>query len=191
MLRWLSHLICQRLVKSFAIEPPCTTFSIMRRPRLRSRQRPLGFNTSDAFTRNGNFLACRAGQACRLAARYRVAALWETPFSSYMRHLPAWKAVSRLPHSSEIRCDSCRFGSPHLKSFRFLLVNADPRPLMLRCQCTSKHLQIAGSYTKESAVYVDALASTIASVLVNSSLVMDAVIEEENSLKVGGLRTSW
>lgn len=187
VLRWISHLICQRLVKSFAIEPPCTTFSIMRRPRLRSRQQPLGFNTGDAYTRNGNFLACRAGQACRLAARYRVAALWETPFSSYMRHLPAWKAVSRLPHSSEIRCDSCRFGSPHLKSFRFLLVNADPRPLMLRCQCTSKHLQIAGSYTKESAVYVDALASTIASVLVNSSLVMDAVIEEENSLRVGGL----
>lgn len=55
---------------------------------------------------------------------------------------------------------------------------------MLRCQCTSKHLQIAGTYTKESAVYVDALA---ASVLVDSSRMMDAVIEEEDSLKVGGL----
>ena len=55
VLRWISHLVCQRLIKSFAIEPPCTTFSIMRRPRLRSRERPLGFNARDPTTANGNF----------------------------------------------------------------------------------------------------------------------------------------
>lgn len=65
VLRWLSHPICQRLVKSFAIEPPCTTFSIMRRPRLRSRQQPLGFST-EQFS---------GLQIWSSSARYRVTAL--------------------------------------------------------------------------------------------------------------------
>ena len=187
VLRWLAHLICNRLVKCFAIEPPCTTFSIMRRPRLRSRFCPLGFQVDDPHTANGNMLACRAGQTCFLAARYKVTALWETPFSSYMRHLPAWKAVSRLPQTAEVRCDSCRFGSPHLKSFRFLCIHANPRPLMLRCTCVGKHVQIQGSYTKESAVYVDGLARALASVLVESARAIDRSEEEELALEVRGL----
>ena len=187
VLRWLAHLICNRLVKCFAIEPPCTTFSIMRRPRLRSRFCPLGFQVDDPHTANGNMLACRAGQTCFLAARYKVTALWETPFSSYMRHLPAWKAVSRLPQTAEVRCDSCRFGSPHLKSFRFLCIHANPRPLMLRCTCVGKHVQIQGSYTKESAVYVDDLARALASVLVESARAIDRSEEEELALEVRGL----
>ena len=187
VLRWLAHLISNRLVKCFAIEPPCTTFSIMRRPRLRSQWFPLGFQVTDPQTANGNILACRSGQTCFLAARYKVTAIWETPFSSYMRHLPAWKAVSKLPQASEIRCDSCRFGSPHLKSFRFLCINADPRPLMLRCNCKGKHVQIQGSITKESAVYVDDLASTLASVLVRSAKAIDASEEEGLALEVRGL----
>ena len=108
-------------------------------------------------------------------------------FSSYMRHLPAWKTVTSLPYADEIRTDSCRFGSPHLKSFRFLCIHMDPRPLMLRCRCSTRHLQIAGTYTKESAVYVDALAETIASVLVSSVRIIDELIEDEEWPKVKGL----
>ena len=184
---WLSFLIVNRLVKSFAVEPPCTTFSIMRRPRLRSGQKPLGFQPSDPSTHTGNLLACRSGQPCHLAARYNVTALWETPFSSYMRSLPAWRSVAKLPQSAEIRCDSCRFGSPHLKSFRFLIINADPRPLMRRCKCVGRHVQIQGSLTKGSAVYVDELAQTMAQVLLDGSRVVDAHLLDEDQLKVSGL----
>ena len=122
-----------------------------------------------------------------IASDANVVGLWETPFSSYMKHLPAWKAVKRKPNASECRCDSCRFDSPHLKSFRFLTVNADARPLALRCVCRGKHLRIEGSLTKDSAVYTDALASCIASVLVRSAQAIDRLLALEDSLESGGL----
>ena len=187
VMRWLSFLVSERRIKCFAIEPPCTTFSIMRRPRLRSQQVPLGFDPDNPQTSLGNLLACRSGQVMYIASDANVVGLWETPFSSYMKHLPAWKAVKRKPNASECRCDSCRFDSPHLKSFRFPTVNADARPLALRCVCRGKHLRIEGSLTKDSAVYTDALASCIASVLVRSAQAIDRRLALEDSLESGGL----
>ena len=145
---WLSYLVAERRIKCFAIEPPCTTFSIMRRPRLRSASFPFGFRPCDSATSIGNVLAFRSGQLMYMAHRNAVVGLWETPFSSYMRHLRCWKIVAGLENAKEIRTDSCRFGSPHLKSFRFLCVHFDPQPLQLRCRCSSKHVQISGSLTK-------------------------------------------
>ena len=187
VMRWLSFLVSERRIKCFAVEPPCTTFSIMRRPRLRSREQPLGFSPSDPTTQLGNSLACRSGQLMYIASDSLVAGLWETPFSSYMRHLPAWKTVGKLHSTSEVRCDSCRFGSPHLKSFRFLTVNADSRPLARRCRCVSKHVKIEGSLTKDSAVYTDQLASCIASVLVSAAQTIDDLLAFQDSLKTDGL----
>ena len=187
VMRWLSFLVCERRIKCFAIEPPCTTFSIMRRPRLRSREHPLGFNSRCPKTFLGNTLACRSGQLMYIAADSNVVGLWETPFSSYMKHLPAWKAVLRKSNALEVRCDSCRFGSPHQKSFRFLTVNADARPLARRCVCVERHLKIEGALTKDSAVYTDSLASQIASVLVQSAQAIDRRLSREDSLDSAGL----
>ncbi len=187
VMRWLSFLVRERRIKCFAVEPPCTTFSIMRRPRLRSQQRPLGFDSADPKTLLGNSLACRSGQLMYIASDSDVAGLWETPFSSYMRHIPAWGVVRRKSSASEVRCDSCRFGSPHLKSFRFLTVNVDARPLARRCVCEGKHLRIEGSLTKDSAVYTDSLASCIASVLVSAARRIDRRLAHEDSLEVRGL----
>ena len=183
VMRWLSFLVKERRIKCFAIAPPCATFSIMPRPRLRSQQVPLGFDPSNP----GNLLACRSGQVMYIASEADVVGLWEILFSSYMKHLPAWKAVRRKPNASECRCDSCRFDSPHLKSFRFLTVNADARPLAQRCVCRGKHLRIEGSLTKDSAVYTDALASCIASVLVKSAQAIDRRLAHEDSLESSGL----
>ena len=185
VMRWLSHLISNRLIRCFAVEPPCTSFSIMRRPRLRSQQFPFGFSTGDYGTKVGNELAHRAGQNCHLAANYGVVALWETPFSSYMRHLPIWKIVSSLPEAEEFRSDSCSFGSPHLKSFRFLCVNASTSRLRKRCQCSEKHVQIQGSLTKGSAVYVDGLAEAMALMFIDSVALLDAAAEQDFGTSVG------
>ena len=187
VMRWLSFLVKERRIKCFAIEPPCTTFSIMRRPRLRSQQVPLGFDPSNPKTSLGNLLARRSGQVMYIASEADVVGLWEILFSSYMKHLPAWKAVRRKPNASECRCDSCRFDSPHLESFRFLTVNADARPLAQRCVCRGKHLRIEGSLTKDSAVYTDALASCIASVLAKPAQAIDRRLAHEDSLESSGL----
>ena len=68
-----------------------------------------------------------------------------------------------------------------------MTVNADARPLAQRCVCRGKHLRIEGSLTKDSAVYTDALASCIASVLVKSAQAIDRRLAHEDSLESSGL----
>lgn len=86
----------------------------------------------------------------------------ETPYSSLLKHLPFWKSAAALPCVQQTRVDSCRFGSPHLKSFRMLCAHVSPDRIARRCQCSGPHLQVQGRYTKGSATYTDQLAAAIA-----------------------------
>ena len=160
--RWITHLLASGSLKAVAAEPPCTTFSIMRRPRLRSASLPHGYNPSEEKTALGNTLAHRAFQLLAVADRFDAVGVMENPFSSYMRHLPSWQAIKELASAQEVRCDSCRFGSEHLKPFRFLGVNIDLSPVALRCVCTERHVQVQGALTKQSAIYTDDLAAALA-----------------------------
>ena len=162
VLCWITYLVSERLILAIVLEPPCTTFSIIRRPALRSKTVPFGFQPLEEKTQTGNQLANRACQILRIAAVNGVAGLLETPYSSLLKHMPAWKAVAAMSCSSVVRVDSCRFQSPHLKSFRMLLVHAIPVEIDKRCICTGPHLQVQGKYTKASATYTDALADAIA-----------------------------
>ena len=186
LMRWLSHLISNQYICGFMIEPPCTTFSIMRRPPLRSRERPFGFDTSHEQTRVGTVLAQRGFQSLALGIRWKVAGLLETPFSSKLRYLPSWQSVEDAPCSSWCRTDSCRFGSPHLKSFRFLAVHVNLDPLRVRCQCQTRHLQVQGKYTKKSAVYTDALAERLAEVLHKAMIAISESRAQDELIDVKG-----
>ena len=186
VMRWLSHLIVARLISAFMIEPVCTTFSIMRRPALRSREFPLRFDPSDPQTLLGTQLALRSLQAMDLADRHVVAGLLENLFSSKIRYLPSWDHVQSLPSVSFCRCDSCRFGSPHLKSFRFLACHLDLAPLFLRCRCKKKQLQIQGSLTKKSAVYTEELADALSAVFVEAIRVIQRNDTEVDEAKARG-----
>ena len=57
---WLTHLCASEQIKGFMLEPPCTTFSIMRRPQLRSLEQPFGFDPTDDATALGTLLAQRS-----------------------------------------------------------------------------------------------------------------------------------
>lgn len=159
---WLSYLICNRLILGIMAEPPCTTFSIIRRPPLRSREAPYGFNSGEEKTATGNILGCWGCQLMRLAGVNRVAGLLETTYSSMLKHLRSWKAAQNMDCTRIVRVDSCRFSSPHLKSFRMMCVHLTPQHIDKRCICTTKHLQVQGKYTKASATYTDQLAHAIA-----------------------------
>ena len=78
LMRWLSHLIVNQYICSFMIEPPCATFSIMRRPALRTFDEPFGLDVSDEQTRVGNVLGHRGFQCLALGIRWNVAGLLET-----------------------------------------------------------------------------------------------------------------
>ena len=168
VIRWLSHLIVEHYIEAFIVEPPCTSFSIMRRPALRDKVHVFGFRPDDPQTATGNSLAQRSLQMMSLGDYHGVPGVHETPNSSKMKNLPSYQHVKNLPSATSCRTDSCRFASPHLKSFAFLGVHVCLRPLSLRCQCEKKHLVVQGQYTQSSATYTFELADALAGVLANA-----------------------
>ena len=70
VMSWLSYLITSQSICSFMIEPPCATFSIMRRPALRTFECPFGLDTTDEQTRVGNILGHRGFQCLALGIRW-------------------------------------------------------------------------------------------------------------------------
>ena len=149
LIEWLTHLILHRGLSGFAVQPPCTTFSIMRRPALRDKQRPYGIDTTDPQTLDGNILGQRAFQLMHVGGEAGCAGLLETPNSSKLKNMPSWGHISRRRYAGVYRTDSCRFGSPHLKSFKFLTVNLKLKSSILRCNCQKPHLKVQGSLTKQ------------------------------------------
>ena len=161
----------------------------MRRPALRSKDVPFGFDVDFPPTQLGNLLAYRSFHMAYVGAQNRAPCLLETPWSSLMRHLPGWKIIASLPCSQFVRCDSCRFGSPHQKGFRFMSVHCDLEPINKRCICKKKHLQVQGVYTKGSAVYTEMLAESIASCIASGLSRNCRCLESEHGLEVKGLES--
>ena len=190
VINWLSWMISSGRLRSFVVEPPCTTYSIMRRPALRSKFCPFGFNIRDRQTSVRNLLAHRALSCMYLGHRYLCPGILENPYSSLIKHLPSWNNVMRLPFASQCRSDSCRFGSPHLKPFRFMAVHCDLAPVRLRCECSTNHEKVQGSLTKASAVYTDALADGLADVLTNAILAVSLKSRSDDLIDTNGLENA-
>eukprot|EP00435_Cladocopium_sp_Y103_P060225 s990_g22.t1 len=187
VIEWLTFLLASKRLKAVMVSPPCTTFSIMRRPRLRSRLCPFGFNLQDPQTMLGNVLGQRGAQILYIAAANDAAGILETTYSSYLKFLPGWQAVKNLDAATEVRADSCAFGSVHLKPFRLLGVNVEMGALAKRCCCNGPHVRVEGAYTKASATYVPKLAATLAECLHGAILKVQLRRVEELDLQVAGL----
>ena len=168
VMSWLSYLISHRLIMAFIVELPCTTFSIMRRPALRDRENPYGFDPSDPQTKVGNVLALRGLQSMKLGLVSQVAGVFECPLTSKVKNLPPYKELHEKAGVERCRTDSCCFGSPHLKSFAFSGVHVCLNPISRRCKCTGPHVQVQGKLTKLSATYTWELAEGLASCLADT-----------------------
>lgn len=186
---WISFMLSEKRLKAVFLCPPCTTFSIMRRPPLRDADHPWGFNVNDPQTRTGTLLANRACQVMKVADQNNAVGILEAPFSSKIKHLPAWKAIQSLPSAMTIRADSCRFGSIHQKGFKFLSVNADTSPIALKCMCKARHVPVQGVYTKSSAIYVEPLARGIALCIFEALKLVKERMHSDLELEVRGLES--
>ena len=186
---WITFLVAEKRLCAFFLCPPCTTFSIMRRPALRDAEAPYGFDTQDPQTKDGNILANRACQIMMVGAQNSAVGLLETPFTSKMKHMPAWKVIESLALSDVVRADSCRFGSIHQKGFKFMGLNINLGRIAKRCICKGKHVQVQGSYTKGSAIYTPKLAAAIADCFAEAILLQKKLVEEDNGLQVKGLES--
>ena len=129
----------------------------------------------------------RALQVLYVAADCEGVAILENPFSSKIRYLPAWKIVEGLPAVTWCRSDSCRFGSIHLKPFRFLGAHVVLDSLSLRCKCGAPHVKVEGKYTKASAAYGPALSQALADTLCRGMKAKIEVNSKEEFFCVGGL----
>lgn len=185
---WLCYLIRENLVRAFAYEPPCTTFSVMRRPSLRDRWQPFGYRPWDPQTNDGNILAHRGFQALHHGAYYFVPGLLETPNSSKMKFLPAWKAIEEKKCAKATRVDSCQYGSPHLKSFKLLSVHMLMKNASRRCKGGHEHLEVEGALTKASATYTWELAMAIAEDFKEAIQRID-VLRGDDDQKTAGLES--
>ena len=189
IIEWLIHLVSNHFVKAVMLEPPCTTFSVMRRPPLRSKEAPYGFDTQDEQTLTGTKLALRALQLLFVCLRAGVTGVVENPWSSKIKNLPPWRAIMDHDQCTMVRCDSCFYGSPHLKAFVFLCAWAHTNPIEGRCKGDHEHVQVAGALTKKSATYVEGLASALAVVMSEGIIRLRDFDFENAPEKVSGLES--
>ena len=175
---WITHLIAEGILKAVLLEPPCTTFSVTRRPPLRDKIHPFGFDISDRQTEDGNILAHRSFQIGYIAAANGAIAIIEKPHSCKMKYLPAWGPLLQLAGATLVRAGSCQFLSIHQKSFVFLGINVDLEPLALRCTYPCK---------ETPATYVPKLACGLAHCIAQGVFQMRQHAKAASDVKVEGL----
>ena len=88
-----------------------------------------------------------------------------------------------------IRCDSCAYGSQHLKAFLFLCSWAKTDAVSRRCSGDHEHIPVEGSFTKASATYVPDLAEALADVMADGIRRLQEFKSISNVLKCEGLES--
>ena len=99
---WLLRLCLDGRVWLLFVEPPCTTFSIARNPKLRSKSQPEGFEPCEPEAMQGNLV----GILCALLALAQWAVgnycVYGQPASGYMKDTFWWAMMLQLGFSSII-----------------------------------------------------------------------------------------
>ncbi len=186
VIAWVTHMLANGFLLSVMCEPPCTTFSIMRRPPLRDFAPIFGFDTSHRQTMVGNLLAQRSFQISFISLVNSLTSLLETPWASKMKRMPSWISLAKREGVKVIRVDSCMYGSIHRKSFALLGTHADLSSVSLQCDKSHHHVPVQGKFTKASATYTPDLAQAMAEVFVKGIVRRKAMIRGED-ISVKGL----
>ena len=86
----------RRVVREFHAGPPCLTFGTLRRPRLRSKTQPAGFNPTDPLTSEHNILARRTAMIGCVAVLTGVYFSCEQTGSSVMFQMHCFRVLIHL-----------------------------------------------------------------------------------------------
>ena len=138
-------------VKEWHAGPPCWSFGTLRRPRLRSKMFPAGFNPSDPVTYEQTILAMRTAFILTLALLSGSYISAEQPGASVMFELHCFQVLLSLG-CWLTRFPFCSFGSGFNKPSKWLHNKPWLLPLESTCQCRYKgcHFVIEGSFTRQS-----------------------------------------
>lgn len=146
----LLSLAARGVIRDWHAGPPCFTFGTLRRPRIRSKRFPGGFNLHDQLTREQNALAWRTAFLLSVAMFSGAFISVEQPGNSVMFYLNAFIGLAIRGCVLSKFC-FCAFGSAFKKPSRWL----HNKPWMLevesRCNCKSKeeHFIIEGTFTRD------------------------------------------
>ena len=183
LIEWLCHMLSTKRIRAIMVEPVCTTFSAAAYPAVRSYRCPRGFDMTCEKTKLGNLIAFRCLYLLWYASLCGAPGLGEQPRLSKMCWLSIWRFLVDEKGFEEAVVASCQFGSPHRKEFRLICKGLDAKRLEVRCPGGHEHLRIEGKYTKESAIYVPALADHIAEAFDRALRQLDAAEAEQPQLQ--------
>ena len=184
---WLCSMISTKRIRALMVEPVCTSFSAAAHPAVRSYKVPKGFNRKCAKTLRGNEIAFNCLFFIWFASLHDCPSLCEQPRLSKMAWLSVWQFLIKYKGFREAIVASCQFGSIHRKEFRLLGRGLDMEALEVRCPGGHDHVRIEGRWTKDSAIYVPALAEHFARAFAVALRRQRTV--EEHQLDVRGLES--
>ena len=147
--RMLARLAYDGAVGEWHAAPPCWSFGTLRRPRLRSKEQPGGFNLDDPLTQEQTLLAVRTAFLLTLALSSGSFVSCEQPGSSVMFRLAAFRRL--IDKGCRItRFCFCSFGSAFQKASQWLHNKPWYDALSGKCSCKyrGRHFTIEGSFTR-------------------------------------------
>eukprot|EP00438_Fugacium_kawagutii_P032677 Skav232234 [mRNA] locus=scaffold4367:134627:147445:- [translate_table: standard] len=149
--REVISLALRRVVREWHAGPPCLTFGTLRRPRLRSKLIPWGFNPTDPLTASHNSLARRTAMLGCIVVLSGAYFRCEQSGSSVMFRMHLFRVLVMLG-CVVTRVASCSFGSAFNKPYQWLhnkgwLTNLDG---VCRCKWKGKHFKVEGTFTRAS-----------------------------------------
>ena len=147
----VTALAARGVVRDWHAGLPCVSFGTLRRPRVRSKQFPFGFDPSDGFTRYHNSLAQKTGLILMLAFQVGCFISVEQPGGSTLFHLHIYQILIRLGCIITRFC-FCSYGSALMKPSKWLHNKPWLEPLASKCTCeySGRHFVAQGVFTREN-----------------------------------------
>ena len=155
----LASLALRRVVREWHAGVPCVSFGTLRRPRVRSRAQPSGFDPEDSFTKLRNSMARLVTFVFCIAIQCGQFVSVEQPAGTALYHLRCYRLLVTMGCVVSTFC-FCHYGSPFLKRSRWL----HNKPWLCRlesgCSCSrkGKHFEVRGTFTAERLAEFSALA---------------------------------
>ena len=153
-------LALRKVVREWHAGPPSLTFSTLRHPRLRSKEKPWGFDPSESITAAHNLLARRTAMLGCIVVMSGAFFSCEQSGPSVMFRLHCFRVLIMLG-CIVTRIASCNYGSAFNKPYQWLHNKGWLAKLDGVCQCKWKgrHFTIEGSFTNASVEEFDARCS--------------------------------
>ena len=147
----LVALALRKVVREWHFGVPCISFGTLRRPQVRSKKFPMGFDPEDPFTKYHNMLARRSCFIMTIALLLGQYVSAEQPGNSRMYLLHCFRVLVSLGCVIS-HFVFCGFGSPFKKPSKWIHNKPWLIPLECTCQCAYRksHFVVQGSFTKAS-----------------------------------------